>query len=48
MRRTPFGKFKLWIWDCWTAWMGFFDIYVGDLPKSWIPAMKLGGNNNKG
>lgn len=33
--RTLWGRIKLAVWDVWTGWMAFFDIEVGDMPKSW-------------
>lgn len=35
MMRTPWGSFKVWAWDLWTAWIALFDIHVSDMPKSW-------------
>ena len=33
--RTRWGQTKLALWDFWTAWMAWFCIEVGDIPKSW-------------
>lgn len=34
-RRTLWGRTKLAAWDFWTAWMDFFGIDAGEMPKSW-------------
>lgn len=33
--RTLLGRTKLALWDFWTAWMNFFEIDAGEMPKSW-------------
>lgn len=35
MQRTAWGACKVLAWDFFTAWMAFFDIQVGPIPKSW-------------
>lgn len=35
MRRTPFGKIKILVWDLWTGFLAWYDIDAGPMPASW-------------
>ncbi|HRV31551.1 MAG TPA: hypothetical protein P5169_07545 [Kiritimatiellia bacterium] len=35
MRRTLWGKIKLFVWDFYSGWMAFFGIDAGEIPVSW-------------
>jgi hypothetical protein len=34
-RRTLLGRVKLAAWDFWTAFLAWYDIDAGEMPKSW-------------